>query len=131
MVRLTPTGPPGRASRKALVYHGEIVRLRALGYTLSAIRQALADAGIEVSLATISRELRHVGVSGAAMAGPYAGDHPEAVAVSSTWPSPALSPTTRPAITPAPREPTSGRDLADAFMKTVITNPLFRSRSHR
>lgn len=55
-MRLNPKHPPGRASRKALLYAHEVRRLRAEGYTLEAIRQALFDVGISVSLSTVRRE---------------------------------------------------------------------------
>ncbi len=55
-MQLTPRLPPGRKSRKALAFADEIRRLRALGYTNEAIRQALADAGVEVSSSTVHRE---------------------------------------------------------------------------
>ena len=53
---LTPKGPPGRSSRKALLYAREVQRLRAEGYSLEAIRLALLDVGVTVSLSTVSRE---------------------------------------------------------------------------
>lgn len=55
-LRLTPRHPPGRSSRKARAYAAEIGRLHALGYTLDAIRTALADVGVIVSLSTVRRE---------------------------------------------------------------------------
>lgn len=55
-MQLTPRLPPGRKSRKALAFADEIRRLRALGYTNDAIRQALADAGVNVSSSTVHRE---------------------------------------------------------------------------
>lgn len=55
-MQLTPRLPPGRKSRKALAFADEIRRLRALGYTNEAIRQALADAGVQVSSSTVHRE---------------------------------------------------------------------------
>ena len=53
---LNPTEPPGRSTRKALRYATEIARLRREGYTCEAIRRALLDAGLAVSLATVKRE---------------------------------------------------------------------------
>ena len=53
---LTPKGPPGRASRKALLYAREVQRLRSEGYSLEAIRLALRDVGVTVSLSTVCRE---------------------------------------------------------------------------
>lgn len=56
--RLTPLQPPGRKTRKARAYSSEILRLRALGYSCDAIRGALADAGVKVSLSTVWREAK-------------------------------------------------------------------------
>ena len=59
--KLTPRHPPGRCTRKARAYAVEIRRLHALGYTLEAIREALADVGVNVSKSTVHRETaRHV-----------------------------------------------------------------------
>ena len=57
-VRLVPDQPPGRGNRKALPFAGEICRLYAMGYTLEAIRKALAAVGISVSRSTVHREAR-------------------------------------------------------------------------
>ena len=38
--------PPGHGNRKALTYAADIVSLRSQGHTYSAIREALADAGV-------------------------------------------------------------------------------------
>ena len=46
---LLPTQVPGRLTRKARHYLTQIVQLRAQGYTLEAIQQALADVGVSVS----------------------------------------------------------------------------------
>jgi hypothetical protein len=54
--RLTPKHAPGRSSRKARAYAAEIARLHGLGYSLDAIREALADAGVSVSRTTVHRE---------------------------------------------------------------------------
>ena len=51
-----PKHPPGRSNRKARAYAADIARLQTEGYTLEAIRLALADAGLQVSLSTVQRE---------------------------------------------------------------------------
>ena len=56
--RLEPSGPPGRGNRKARAFQLEIHRLRDEGYSLAAIRAALADAGMRVSKSTVHREAR-------------------------------------------------------------------------
>ena len=55
-MRLTPKEPPGPINRKARAFTLEIQRLRSEGYTCRAIRSALADIGVAVSLSTVQRE---------------------------------------------------------------------------
>jgi hypothetical protein len=54
--RLIPRRPPGRCNRKARTFSAEIRRLRAEGYSLDVIREALAEAGVVVSKSTVQRE---------------------------------------------------------------------------
>jgi hypothetical protein len=54
--RLIPRRPPGRCNRKAGSFSAEIRRLRAEGYSLDVIREALAAAGVVVSTSTVQRE---------------------------------------------------------------------------
>lgn len=54
--RLTPRRPPGRSNRKARTFSAEIRRLHAEGYSFAAIREALAEAGVLVSISTVQRE---------------------------------------------------------------------------
>jgi hypothetical protein len=86
-VRLIPKDPPGRANRKARSFALEIVRLRSEGYTCNAIRIALAEIGVDVSLSTVQREAAgnkshwHVGaradrVENNAISGPAAANDP-------------------------------------------------------
>jgi hypothetical protein len=56
-MRLNPKRPPGRPNRKALLYVQEMHRLRAEGHSLNAIREALLDVGVTVSLSTVQREM--------------------------------------------------------------------------
>ena len=53
---LAPKLPPGRANRKALQFAVDIRRLRQAGYTCSAIRLVLLEAGVSISLSTVKRE---------------------------------------------------------------------------
>src|SRR5438876_9713907 len=48
--------PPGHAKRKALTYAADIISLRGQGHSFSAIREALEDAGVLVSISTVRRE---------------------------------------------------------------------------
>jgi hypothetical protein len=54
--RLSPRRPPGRCNRKARTFSAEIRRLHAEGYSFAAIREALAEAGVVVSISTVQRE---------------------------------------------------------------------------
>jgi hypothetical protein len=116
---LEPKLPPGRANRKVLRYSVDIRRLRKEGYTFSAIRMALLDAGVEVSLTTIKREAarqgsdsvvaRRIGTEQQILSAPVA---IAGVPVTS-------SPSTRGA---------SGRDVAEAFFNAHPSNPLFPAK---
>jgi len=121
--KLEPSGPPGRSNRKARAFQLEIHRLLDEGYSLAAIRAALADAGMRVSKSTVHRE-----------------------AVRRRSVRPALSSVTTPvhdqvaAAAPAavngsmPRrsdDARSGRDIARAFFDGRITNPLLLARGLR
>ena len=135
-VTLTPKRPPGRTSRKARAFAADIGRLRTAGYTCEAIREALADAGVQVSKSTVQREVaRHRMGS--------------AITDATSPPSP-FTPADRgllasqaPVAVGAPHssgadplahglpasEGRSGKDIAQAFVRNRITNPLMRTRS--
>ena len=49
--------PPGHGKRKALTYAADIVSLRSQGHSYTAIREALEDAGVMVSISTVRREV--------------------------------------------------------------------------
>jgi len=55
-MELHPSEPPGSRRRKLREVVGEIERLRAEGYTIRAIHQALIDAGVQVSWSAVQRE---------------------------------------------------------------------------
>lgn len=55
-MQLNTKRPPGRGTCKAPPYAPEVRRLRAEGYTLEAIRQALLASGIAVSTSMVRRE---------------------------------------------------------------------------
>jgi hypothetical protein len=120
-VKLNPAIPPGRSNRKAREFSVEIARLCMHGYGCKAIREALAEAGVNVSKSTVQREIARLSrpvARGLQLATP-AHRPPE-------LDSPA-APTT--ALHRLAEEPRSGKDIAEAFMKGRITNPLFRNRS--
>lgn len=108
---LTPRRPPGRLSRKARAYASDIRRLYAEGYTLDAIREALADEGVVVSKSTVQREIAWR---------PRRNLPPEPQA---TAPAP---PPRQPSIVPSSHP----KDVADeVFSDALATNPFNRSRS--
>ncbi|WP_428424464.1 hypothetical protein [Methylibium sp.] len=123
-MKLSPKRPPGRSTRKARAFGAEIGQLRAQGYTFEAIREALAEAGVHVSRSTVQREVaRHA-------------QGPTAVGAAGVFLP--LAPARTPAVTEAPAaldgtpartELRSGKDIAEAFVRDRITNPLLRTRS--
>src|SRR3954470_21525569 len=120
-MRLTPQGPPGRAGRKARAFQLEIGQLRAAAYSFPQIRDALADAGIHVSIPTVRRE--------AARCSPLAPPSSATSPGTSAGCQAASAPTSSSTVTePVPDRPLSGREIAEAFMKGRINNPLLRNR---
>jgi hypothetical protein len=119
-VPLTPKHPPGRINRKARAFERDIARLRSQGYTCRAIRETLAEAGMEVSLSTVQREAarcRKLCSVGPAQEASSAVAVPKESA-SSTHASSGLS-----------GDPRSGREIAAAFVSKRVHNPLLRDRS--
>jgi hypothetical protein len=132
-MKLVPTDPPGRSSRKAKRFAQDMRELRAQGHTFEAIRMALAAVGVHVSNATVQRE-----VARASKATPVAQVLASAVR-SDEWPSaltqPQVSATPPSTATPQPRQVASvdmdvrsGKEIAEAFASSRITNPLARAR---
>ncbi len=120
-MQLQPKRPPGRADRKAAAYASEIVRLRVEGYTYEAIREALADVGIELSECALRREVRR-----------YAQRHGRAMSDLQPTPqahaAPPLS-AARPLSTgPPPSKNATGREIAEAFFNANPSNPLFPTK---
>jgi hypothetical protein len=96
------------------------------GYGCKAIHQALTDAGVVVSKSTVQREL-------ARLSRPTAPPpkHMDAPPVAMRQVRPEIEATPSPVTTrhqPADGQH-SGKEMAAAFMKGRITNPLFRNRS--
>ena len=123
-MKLVPTDPPGRSSRKARRFAQDMRVLRAQGYTFEAIRMALAAVGVQVSNATVQREVARASKGLAA-----------AQAVESGQGSRGEFPSAAPLQTPAAPGITtetdlrSAKEIAEAFTATQNTNPLFRPRS--
>ena len=119
-MKLAPKDPPGRSTRRARGFAFEIGLLRAQGYTLEAIREALGDAGVKVSKSTVQREVsRLVSRSSAGVATVPEPMYraAEVVSVSAVVPPSPVS------------DLRSGKEIAEAFTATQNTNPLFRQRS--
>lgn len=128
-VKLVPPGPPGRITRKARDFEADIVQLRAQGYTLDAIRQALEAAGVQVSISTVRREsLRRCR---AAPALPEAS--PKSMADLPVAVSQDAAPVAAPAGSVNAASPAwlKGRDVAEAYMRDHVANPLYRAKEKR
>ena len=120
-MRLIPKDPPGRVNRKARAFELEIAKLRADGYTCGAIRKALADIGVAVSLSTVQRE--------AARAASKARSAVLTRETSQASTAPAPFPTPTRAHLGLVGDPRTGKEIAAAFVASRITNPLLRDRS--
>jgi len=128
-MRLVPTQSPGRGTRKARDFGPEIVELRAQGYTLDAIRAALADAGIHVTISTVWRESKRaekppagtVGIQASSASAPPMQTAAQRQGIA----------TVAPIAPPLHAERRDGRKQAELFMSTQITNPLMRSKEQR
>lgn len=120
-MQLQPKRPPGRVDRKAAAYAAEIVRLRAEGYTYEAIREALAEVGIELSECALRREVRRHERR-------VVGAPPDAQPPSRgpATPSPSV---TRPFATGPPSSTSAtGREIAEAFFNANPSNPLLPTK---
>lgn len=128
-MNLTPRLPPGRANRKALAFAAEIRRLRETGYSFEAIRIALLEAGVKVSRTTVKREAAKWPAAAAAAAAATATTAPQRPAAQPSVPA---TPAVAREVVVAPRsfvgDARSGKEIADAFMKGRISNPLVQER---
>lgn len=125
---LVPSSPPGRRNRKGRAFEDQIARLRAEGYTLEAIRDALAAVGVHVSKSTVQREAAR---DANRVQAPGLACSPARRVIASMTPSPlptAPSPAT-PATPPTAADRRSGKDIAEAFVRGRVTNPLISPRS--
>lgn len=128
---LIPTCPPGRGSRKARAFAAEIARLQALGYTLEAIRQALAEVGVLVSKSTVQREAARLSLCRADAGTTDAATPQRRTPLLSNPAALALSghaATRRPDDTSIAPEICSAREMAEVFMRQQISNPLIRAK---
>lgn len=122
-MKLLPEEPPGRVTRKARRFEAEISQLRAQGYSLDAIRRALAGAGVQVSISTVRREaIRHA--AHAATGASVQGTQRESRPLTAAHALPAAEATASAGLA----EEASGKDQAEAFLRSQITNPLLRAK---
>lgn len=123
---LRPRRPPGNAKRKALAFTAEIVSLRGAGHSLSAIREALEDAGVLVSISTVRREVLK-GASATAVCRPSVVTPAPTVATGpreSRGPRDAPSRPAEGAHSAPPGASLPGRAIAEEFMRGRPTNTL-------
>jgi hypothetical protein len=125
-MKLVPKRPPGRVDRKAAAYAADIAELRDAGYTYEAIREALLDVGVVASTSALRREVRRLRTREVGRALHSAPGPPPAAL------TPAAS---RQPLAPPPRLPPHdlpggmrGRDVAEAFFSTHLSNPLLKSQ---
>ena len=121
--------PPGHAKRKALSYAADIATLRLQGHTYAAIREALEDAGVRVSISTVRREVLKtlskaaVPKPAAAAPGPPLGSQP-GLSSRAKAASPVPVPRSMPGAAPLP-----GKAIAEEFMRGRPTNTLYLKES--
>ena len=118
-MQLQPRRQPGRSDRKAAGHVSEILRLREAGYTYEAIREAMADVGIELSTSALRREMRRAKVIDRTDPG---------IRSASPTPANARSPPVPPPTRPPSLTDPSGRELAESFFATHPCNPLLRTQ---
>ncbi|MGS5087075.1 hypothetical protein ACVC7V_11250 [Hydrogenophaga sp. A37] len=130
-MKLVPKEPPGRSTRKARGFAPDMRELRAQGYTFEAIREALAAAGVHVSKATVQREVARLAKGSAtavAASSGFRSGHELQSAETMTG-TPALRPPPLASPdSPAEVDLRSGKEVAEAFTSSRITNPLVRAR---
>ena len=119
-MELRPSEPPGNAKRKLRGYVDEIARLRAEGYTIRAVHQALINAGVVVAWATVQREAARLGQEHRAV---RAGQKAEP------------APTTKGAVPRQAIRPGAGKkagaDEVESFFAQHNANPLFRKKANK
>ena len=132
-IKLVPSEPPGRSSRKARRFAPEMRALRAQGYTFEAIRLALASSGVHVSNATVQREVARVTKAASVAQGSGSGVRPDELPpalthlLGSAPTSPAHAPQS-PQVACVQTDMRSGKEIAEAFASSRITNPLALAR---
>jgi hypothetical protein len=119
--------PPGHGKRKALTYSADIVNLRSQGHSYSAIREALEDAGVLVSISTVRREvLKGTSITAAFKPAIEAPASPFSLATRSKATSPVTASQPAPSTAPLP-----GKAIAEEFMRGRSTNTLYLKESSK
>lgn len=119
--------PPGHAKRKARAYTADILSLRRAGHSLQAIREALEDAGVRVSISTVRRELLK-GASTTAACGPATTESAVTRPLTPREVTDRGGSAGRTAAVPRTAQPgmsLPGRAIAEDFMRGRPTNTLF------
>ena len=132
-MKLIPTDPPGRSSRKAKRFAQDMRELRSQGYTFEAIRMALAAVGVHVSNATVQREVARATKAASNAQGSDSGVRPDEWPPALTQPmasapAPPSTTTQSPQVASVQADMRSGKEIAEAFASSRITNPLARAR---
>ena len=132
-MKLVPTDPPGRSSRKAKRFAQDMRELRAQGYTFEAIRMALAAVGVHVSNATVQREVARATKAASSAQGSGSGVRPDEFQPARTQAQVSTSPPSSTApqssqVVSVETDMRSGKEIAEAFASSRITNPLARAR---
>jgi hypothetical protein len=112
--------PPGHAKRKALTYAADIIGLRVQGHSFAAIREALEDAGVLVSISTVRREAMRSPSATAVLEPAPAPPRPCVGPAHGVVGSPVAATASAPRATALP-----GKAIAEEFMRGRPTNPLF------
>jgi len=120
--------PPGHGKRKALTYAADIVNLRGQGHSYSAIREALEDAGVLVSISTVRREVLKGTSTTHALRPAVEGSpaSPFSLATRGEATRPVTAPRSAPSTTPLP-----GKAIAEEFMRGRSTNTLYLKESSK
>lgn len=132
-IKLVPSEPPGRSSRKARRFAPEMRALRAQGYTFEAIRLALASSGVHVSNATVQREVARASKASSVGQGLDSGARPDELPPALTHllgsaPTSSTHAPQPPQVASVQTDMRSGKEIAEAFASSRITNPLALAR---
>lgn len=131
-MKLVPLRPPGPNARKARAYEADILQLRAQGYTFEAIREALANAGIHVSNSTVQREVARAARRRPTLVSASSGETAKAIPVPQSVPSVPTAPVCNASTSSdVPSDWHSGRDVAEEYARTLITNSFVRAKEKR